>query len=350
MNKRTKKTIANVVIVAMILCGAVWIGSVFIHIGGEFTDNAQVEQDIVNVNSRVQGFIQRIYVDEYQHVNKGDTLLIIDDSEYDLHIAQAEANLSNAKAAKYATEKNVEEVANQISVTDAAIDEVYVLLENARTEYQRYLNLYEQEAVTKQELDGVQTHYESLKAKVATMERQKTGTGIAREQTTVRVDQNKAVIEAAHAALNLARLNHGYCVVVAPCDGFTARKLVQEGELAQPGMRLFSIVSDQSRWVTANYRETQLSGIHLGSLVEIKVDALGNHKFEGKVVNIANATGASISPVAPDNSTGNYVKVEQRIPVKIAFTSNNDMKLVHQLSSGMNVECTVLKDEQKEKE
>lgn len=344
MNKRVKKTIANIIIIAMILCGAAWIASVFIHTGGEFTDNAQVEQDIVTVNARIQGFVKRVYVGEYQHVHKGDTLLVIDDTEFRLHIAQAEAALAQAKAEKYATEKSVQEVSNQMKVNTAAIDEVRVLLDNAKTDYERYRTLYEDEAVTKQELDEVQTRYESLKAKVETMQQQNQGTDIVREMTTVRVEQGKTSIEAAKIAVDIAKLNLSYCTVLAPCDGYTAKKMVQDGELAMPGMKLFSIVSDQACWVMANYRETQRGGIQVGNLVEMKIDAFKGRMFEGEVVRIANATGASFSPVAPDNSTGNYVKVEQRIPVKIAFTANNDSAIVSQLSAGMNVECLVLPD------
>ena len=341
MNKRIKKTIANVVIVALILGGIAWIASIFVHVGGEYTNNAQVEQDIVNVTARVQGFVQRVCVGEYQHVNKGDTLLVIEDSEMRLHLAQAQAALANARTGKVAQQKGVQGVQNQMQVTDAGIAEVQVLLRNAETDYQRYLNLYRQEAVTKQQLDAVQTQYESLKAKVETMRRQKTGTGISREETTIRVDQQSTNIEVAEAALRLAQLNLSYCTITAPCSGFTARKLVQEGELAMPGMRVFSIVADQQRWVTANFRETQRGGIHVGDRVEMKVDAFPDVAFEGEVVNISTATGAQFSPVAPDNSTGNFVKVEQRIPVKIAFTADNDKQLLRQLSAGMNVECLV---------
>ena len=343
MNKRTKKTIANVIIVALIVCGIAWIASIFIHIGGEFTENAQVEQDIVNVNARVQGFVQKVYVGEYQHVNKGDTLLTIEDSEFRLHLAQAEAALANAQAGKSATEKGVQGASNQMKVTDAGIAEIQVLLKNAETDYLRYEKLYEQDAVTKQQFDAVKTQYESLKAKVETMRRQKQGAGIQQQETSIRVDQSAAGIEVAEAALNLARLNLSYCTVLAPCSGYTARKLVQEGELAQPGMRLFSIVSDQDRWVIANFRETQRGGIQIGSKVEMKVDAFKGKTFEGEVVNISTATGAQYSAVAPDNSTGNFVKVEQRIPVKIMFTQNNDKELLKQLTAGMNVECLVKK-------
>ena len=343
MNKRTKKTIANVVIITLMACGIGWIASIFIHVGGEYTDNAQVEQDIVNVHSRIQGFIGRIYVDEYQHVNKGDTLMTIEDSEFRLHLAQAEAGLQNTLAGKAATEKGVIGMTNNISVTEASTDEVNVLLKNAETDFLRYRKLYEQESVTRQQYDDVRTRYESLKAKVETMRRQRTGTGIARDEHTIRLSQQEAAIEVARAALDLARLNLGYCTVLAPCDGYTSRKMVQEGELVQPGMRLVSIVDEQKRWIIANFRETQRGGIAVGSRVKITVDAFRGNIFEGRVESISTATGARYSPVAPDNSTGNFVKVEQRIPVKIVFTKNNDHELLEQLTAGMNVECKVMK-------
>ena len=343
MNKRTKKTIANVVIITLMACGIGWIASIFIHVGGEYTDNAQVVQDIVNVHSRIQGFIGRIYVDEYQHVNKGDTLMTIEDSEFRLHLAQAEAGLQNTLAGKAATEKGVIGMTNNISVTEASIDEVNVLLKNAETDFLRYRKLYEQESVTRQQYDDVRTRYESLKAKVETMRRQRTGTGIARDEHTIRLSQQEAAIEVARAALDLARLNLGYCTVLAPCDGYTSRKMVQEGELVQPGMRLVSIVDEQKRWIIANFRETQRGGIAVGSRVKITVDAFRGNIFEGRVESISTATGARYSPVAPDNSTGNFVKVEQRIPVKIVFTENNDHELLEQLTAGMNVECKVMK-------
>lgn len=343
MNKRTKKTIANIVIVALIVCGIGWIASIFIHIGGEYTNNAQVEQDIVNVNSRVQGFVDRIYVGEFQHVSKGDTLLTIEDSEFRLHLAQAEAGLQNAIAGKAAGEKGVSGMANSMAVTEAGIDEVNVLLKNAETDYRRYEVLYGQGAVTRQQYDDVSTRYESLRAKAETMRRQRTGTGIARDEHTIRVEQQTAIIEVARATLDLARLNLSYCTVTAPCDGYTARRLVQPGELVQPGMKLFSIVNEENRWVTANFRETQRGGIVVGNKVEMTVDAFPGKIFEGKVAGISTATGARYSPVAPDNSTGNFVKVEQRIPVKIVFTEKNDHETVNQLTAGMNVECKVLK-------
>jgi membrane fusion protein (multidrug efflux system) len=343
MDKRTKKTVANIIIIALILGGMAWIGSNFIHIGCEFTDNAQINQNLVNVNSRVQGFIEHIYVEEYSHVGKGDTLMTIEDSEYRLHVAQAEAGLQNALAAKAAGVKGVTNAANSVAVTEAGMSELEVLLKNAETDYLRYKALYEQDAVTKQQYDAMRTQYESLKAKMETIKRQRVGSKINKDEHTIRIEQQDAAIEVAKAALNLAELNLGYCTIIAPCDGYTSRKLVQQGELVQPGMRLFTIVDEDSRWVVANFRETQMKNIELGDKVKIEVDAFPGKTFEGIVSHISTATGAKYSPVAPDNSTGSYVKVEQRVPVKITFTTDNEADAVNRLAAGMNVECKVLR-------
>jgi membrane fusion protein (multidrug efflux system) len=139
----------------------------------------------------------------------------------------------------------------------------------------------------------------------------------------------------------LAKLNLSYTVILAPCDGYTSRKTIQEGELVMPGKNLLAIENDEQKWVIANYRETQRKHIHIGSKVDIHIDAFPDYTFEGEVAAVSNATGAQYSPVAPDNSAGNFVKVEQRIPVKILFTKNNDSEMLSQLGAGLNAECKV---------
>ena len=150
-------------------------------------------------------------------------------------------------------------------------------------------------------------------------------------------------IEVAKAALELAELNLSYTIITAPCDGTMSRKNIQVGELITPGRLLCSIVDKNKKWVVANYRETQLKSINPGDKVKISVDAFPDVAFEGRVESISNATGASFSISSPDNSVGNFVKVEQRIPIKIVFTENNEDKSLNRLSDGMNAECKILK-------
>lgn len=337
MNKHTPKIIVNTIVIALLFCALGWFISLFWHPGVEYTDNAQVRKDIVPISSRVQGFVKEIRFDEFQTVHKGDTLLLIEDAEFRLALAQAQAGYQNALVGESAAGAGLATTDNSILVTQSAIEEVKIQLANAEADYNRYKNLLEKGAVTLQQFDGVKTQYEGLKAKVATMERQIATTRSARSEQEFHRQQSRMGIDVASAALNLARLNLSYTVITAPCDGVTGAKTIQEGELLMPGQRLLSIVSNAEPWVIANFRESQLGGIVVGSKVDVRVDALKDVKFSGEVESMADATGAQYSPMAPDNATGNFVKIEQRIPVKIKFTDGP----VERLSSGMNVTCKV---------
>lgn len=342
MNRRTKKIVINTAIIIVLITGFIWVCSRFIHLGSvEYTDNAQVRQYIVPVNSRVQGFIKEIRFDEYQQVHKGDTLVIIEDVEYRLHLAQAEANWQNTMAGKNVMGTTISTTRNNLSVSDASIEEVRVLLANAKKDYNRYKSLLAKEAVTQQQFDGVKTNYEAMKAKYEMMVRQKHSTALVKKEQTQRLDQNDAAIAVAEAALELARINLSYTVITAPCDGVTSRKTIQEGQLVQPGQTLLSVVDESEVWVIANYRETQTSHIAEGMPVEIEVDAVPGVTYKGRVEAMSKATGAQYSIIPQDNSAGNFVKVEQRVPVKIAFTGENKPEDMKKLRAGLNVECEV---------
>lgn len=343
MTKKTKKLIYNIVACILLLGAISWVCAKFIHLGDvEFTENAQVKQLIVPVNSRVQGYIKEVRFDEYQRVSKGDTLVIIEDAEYRYMVAQAEANLANAKSGKDAMHNVISTTSTNISVTDASIEEARIVFENAERNYKRFSTLYEQNAVTRQQYDDMNTAYLAAKARYDMLCRQKESVqAVSREQNT-RLGQNEAGIKLAEAALELARLNLSYTVVLAPCDGYTGRKDIQEGQLIQPGQTLVDVVDSEEKWIVANYKETQMTNITEGCEVEIEVDAVPNHKFKGVVRSISRATGTSFSLMPQDNSSGNFVKIEQRIPVRIDFTEDNDAEAMERVSAGMNVECKVL--------
>lgn len=343
MNKKTKKLIYNIVACILLLGAISWVCAKFIHLGDvEFTENAQVKQLIVPVNSRVQGYIKEVHFDEYQRVSKGDTLVIIEDAEYRYMVAQAEANLANAKSGKDAMHNVISTTSTNISVTDASIEEARIVFENAERNYKRFSTLYEQNAVTRQQYDDMNTAYLAAKARYDMLCRQKESVqAVSREQNT-RLGQNEAGIKLAEAALELARLNLSYTVVLAPCDGYTGRKEIQEGQLIQPGQTLVDVVDAEEKWIVANYKETQTANITEGCEVEIEVDAVPDHTFKGVVRSISRATGASFSLMPQDNSSGNFVKIEQRIPVRIDFAEDNDAEAMERVSAGMNVECKVL--------
>ncbi len=343
MKKNTKKLIYNIFVCIFLLGAIYWVCEKFIHIGNvEFTENAQVKQLIVPVNSRVQGYIKEVRFDEYQKVSKGDTLVIIEDAEYRYMVAQAEANLANAKTGKDAMHNVISTTNTNLTVTDASIEEARIVFENAERNYKRFSTLYEQNAVTRQQYDDMNTTYLAAKARYDMLCRQKESVqSVSREQNT-RLGQNEAGIKLAEAALELARLNLSYTVVLAPCDGYTGRKEIQQGQLIQPGQTLVDIVDSEEKWIVANYKETQTANITEGCEVEIEVDAVPDHKFKGVVRSISRATGASFSLMPQDNSSGNFVKIEQRIPIRIDFVEDNDAEAMERVSAGMNVECKVL--------
>lgn len=341
-NIKRNRLISNIVLTVVIVLGIVWVCSHFVHLGNvEYTDNAQVKQHITPINTRVPGFIKKIYFEEYQEVHKGDTLLVIEDSEYLLRLAQAEANYQNALVGKDAMHTTINTTQNNILVTDAGIKEAQVRLKNAEADYKRYSEMIKKNAVTAQQFDRVKTEYEAAKARYEQVTRQKQSTSLVKQEQTQRLQQNEAAIKVAGAELNLAKLNLSYTVIVATTDGMTGRKNIHEGQLVQPGQTMVTLIDNTEKWVIANYKETQTSVMENGQKVDIEVDAVPRVKFRGVVSSISDATGASMSLMPQDNSAGNFVKVEQRIPVRIEFTSENKEEDLKRLRAGMNVECKV---------
>lgn len=343
MKHHTKKIISYAVTAVVIAGAALWVGSKFYHPGNvEFTDNAQVRQQIVLVNSRVQGYIKEIRFNEYEPVRKGDTLVIIDDSDMRLRVAQARADYQNALAGRDVADRTIGVASANVAVTEASIAEAKVVMDMAATDFTRYKQLLEKDAVTRQQYDAAKTDYEAKKARYEMLARQRSATSSVVAETRQRVAQNDAGIELAKALLETAELNLSYCAIVAPCDGYASRKEIQTGQLVQPGQTLLDIVDSGDIWVAANYKETQLRHIVSGSEVEIRVDAIPGVTFKGTVKSISKATGASLSLLPQDNSAGNFVKVRQRVPVRIEFSAGNDAAAMEKLRAGMNVECEVV--------
>lgn len=342
MKNKGKKILSYIITIIVIILAGVWVGSKFIHLGNvEFTDNAQVVTQIVPVNSRVQGYIKEIRFEEFASVKKGDTLIIIDDSDMRLHVAQAEADYANAIAGRKVANRSVGVASANVSVTDASIAEAETVMLMAKKDFERYSKLLEQDAVTLQQYEAVATDYQAKKARYEMLARQRSATSSVVDETRERISQNDAGIALAEAMLETAKLNLSYCVITAPCDGYVSRKEIQIGQLVQPGQTLIDIVDSSDVWIEANFKETQLRHIAPGSNVEIEVDAIPDVVFHGKVKSISKATGASLSVLPQDNSAGNFVKVRQRVPVRIDFTNRNKPVDMEKLRTGMNVECKV---------
>jgi len=342
MKKKKMKLVYNLVVSILLLVCLGWVVSHFVHLGRvEFTDNAQVKQQIVPINSRVQGYVRKIYFEEYQLVKKGDTLLVIDDMEYRVHLAQAEADYQNALMGQKAMGASVRTAENNVQVTNAGIEECLVQMENAKKEFDRYEILLAQKAVTKQQYDNVRAGYEAAKARYNQVKFQKNTSSSVKDEQTLRLDQTSAQIKLAEASRELAYLNLSYTIITAPCDGVTGRKNIEEGQLVQPGQVILDLVNNEEIWVTANYKESQMPHIKAGNEVDLKVDAIPDMTFKGSVQSVSKVTGASFSMFPQDNSSGNFVKVEQRIPVRIVFSKDNPAGEMAKLAAGMNVECEI---------
>ncbi len=340
MSKKIIKRIYNVVIIALLLCGIGYVCSRFVHFGNvEYTDDARVERHISPVNTRVQGFISEIRFEEYQHVKKGDTLVVIDNSEHLFRLAQAQADLERALSGKSADAASIRTTASNVTVADAGIEEARVNLQNAQSDYERYKALLAKDAVTKQQFDAIETKYKAAKARYDQVQRQRKSTELVGNELEGRLGQSKASVSLAEAAVELAKLNLSYTVIVAPCDGRIGRKDIHVGQLVQPGQLLAKVVDDSDVWIVADYRETQLKHIEVGSEVKITADAVPGVEYKGRVESIAAATGSAWLGAPINNATGNFVKVEQRVPVRIAIEGNENLDA---LKAGLNVETEVL--------
>lgn len=342
MTKTIIKRTYNVVIILLLVVAIVWAFSHFVHgAGSAYTDDAQVHRLITPINTRVPGFIKEVRFTDFQHVKKGDTLVIIEDAEYRLQVAQAEAGLRGSQSGSSAVSASMATTASNVQTASAGIEEARVDMMNAKQDFDRFAALMKKDAVTRQQYDNAYARYMAAKARYEQASGRRQSAASVREVQTHQLGGSKAGESVAEAQLNLARLNLSYTVIVATCDGVMGRKDIHVGQLVQPGQMLARIVDDNEVWVVANYRETQMEHITVGKDVEFTADAVPGVVFHGKVEALSAAAGSAYSMIPVDNATGNFVKVEQRVPVRIALTDDNDPEKVALLRAGLNVETEV---------
>lgn len=339
-NQSARRKVLLNALTVLFLTGIILWGLVsYFHLYDEdFTEDAQVEEYINPVNTRVTGYIREIRFGEHQPVRRGDTLVIIDDSEYRIALKQALAQLKDAEAGHSLAQSNVGISETGTRISDANLEELKARLENEKTNLQRYANLLQEDVIPQYQYDAQQTEYEAMQARYEALRHQKTS---ARQNTRAveqRLKASEAALLKAEAAIDLARLNLQYCYITAPFDGTTGRRRIAEGQLLQAGQSLTTLLKAGDKWVTANYTESQIADIHVGDRMKIRVDALPGTLYNGEVEAISGATGSRYSSVPVDNSTGNFVKVQQRFPVKIRLT--DDENKLEQIKAGMNVEVS----------
>ena len=323
--------------VAIIVWGVIEVVCLFLNYSQTETSNdAQIEQYVSPINLRASGYIDKIYFTEHQEVHKGDTLMVLDDREYKIRVMEAEAALKDAQAGATIINATLNTTQTTASVYDASIAEIEVRLAKLEKDRKRYENLVKRNAATPIQLEQIITDYEATRKKLEAVERQKKAALSGVDEVSYRRVSTEAAIQRATAALEMARLNLSYTVVVAPCDGKLGRRSLEEGQFISAGQTITYILPNTQKWIVANYKETQIENLHIGQEVSVTVDAISDKEITGKVTSISGATGSKYSLVPTDNSAGNFVKIQQRIPVRIDFT-NLSKEDNERLAAGMMV-------------
>ena len=270
--------------VAIIVWGVIEVICLFLNYSQTETSNdAQIEQYVSPINLRASGYIDKIYFTEHQEVRKGDTLLVLDDREYKIRVMEAEAALKDAQAGATVINATLNTTQTTATVYDASIAEIEVRLAKLEKDRKRYENLVERKAATPIQLEQIVTDYEATRKKLEAVKRQKKAALSGVDEVSYRRVSTEAAIQRATAALEMARLNLSYTVVVAPCDGKLGRRSLEEGQFIAAGQTITYILPNTQKWIVANYKETQIENLSIGQEVSVTVDAISDIEFKGKV-------------------------------------------------------------------
>lgn len=345
MKKENHKThpgniVITVIAMVLILAGAVYFFQYWKYSAHyEETNDAQIESYINPVSARAGGYIQRVCFDEHQLVKQGDTLVVLDNREYRAQLEAAEAAMDDARAQLTVLTASIRSAQTGTSVNQDQIKAAQARFVQQQQDIRRYTNLVKEEAATGADLEQVKAHYDVAESdyNAAQNSLRTNEARIAELKTHFALLQ--ADIKRKQATLELAQLNLSYTIIRAPYSGRLGRKNILEGQQIQPGQPLVSIINEGEKWITANYKETQVAGMYIGQPVDIRVDALDSKVFRGRIMAIAGSTGSRFSLLPPDNSTGNFVKIIQRVPVKIQFIDGQSRGVL----PGMNVTVAVKK-------
>jgi membrane fusion protein (multidrug efflux system) len=377
--------IAVVVAVLVLVSIGIWWHSTFT----EDTDDAQVNGHLIQVSARINGQVLKVDVEENQVVKAGDVIAELDPADYQVAVENAEAVLASAQANAAAADVNVpittvntgsnlssagadvsgtvagvEQAQQQLEAAHARVTQAQANFTKAQADLARYKPLVEKDVISKQQFDAAVAAADATKAAVAdaraTEQAAGDGVKVARQRQaqaqaslkyaetgpqqvaaqSARAKQALAQVQQAQAQLDQAKLNLSYTRIVAPAAGIVTRKSVEIDQNVAAGQNLLTLVSLEDLWITANFKETQLRHMSAGQPVEIEVDATGK-TYSGKVTQIGGATGSVLSLFPPENATGNYVKVVQRLPVRVDFTDLKNQDPNHLLRPGLSVEPKV---------
>jgi membrane fusion protein (multidrug efflux system) len=338
---KPKKKLLFPIILGLVLVGAlIFTAKEYIYYQShEVTDDAQVDADISPVIARVSGYVREIRFADNQFVHAGDTLVVLDDRDYRIKLQQVQAALSSTQQTVDVSQFQVSEAKTNIATAQANVDAAGVRVNKATEDFNRYQNLYNDRAITKAQYDDAKAEKDEADAALK----------VAETQVPVqnkRVSTNERQVGAAasnlasrQADIDFAKLQLSYTVIVAPATGIISKRNIQLGQLVQTGQTLVAIVNDKGIYITANFKETQLEHLQVGEKVDITADAFPDKKMPGSVESFSGATGAKFSLLPPDNATGNFVKVVQRVPVRIKLEA--DSSTTDLLRPGMSVQVVV---------
>lgn len=337
--KKTKRApmIATVIMLSLgVLGGGYWFGY------GQYfesTDNAYLQGDITNISPKVSGYIVKSYVTDNQAVKQGELLVEIDARDYQATLDQANAHL-------HVTHANVDNLVAQQHLQRSQITQAQSRVDSAQAEYDRAIqqvarsrSLLKRNYASQDEVDSMLAQQ---KVTHAELNEAQANLVAANDQLIVlasQVKQARASVNEAEAQVEKAQLNINYTKIYAPTDGIIGKRSVRQGLLVQAGAPLMSLVPNNQIWIEANFKETQLSGIHKGQKVRLELDAFPDQPLEGVVDSFSPATGAKFALLPPENATGNFTKIVQRVPVKITLSTDNALQ--GRLLPGLSVIATI---------
>ena len=334
--KTFKNILPGIIIGTVVVIGVIFLAKeVWFAINHEETDNAQVEMSLVPIISRVSGYVDKTYADDYSTVKKGQLLMVVDSAELSLQLEEMKADLSQAQADIENAGASLVNAEAMLASVKGNLEVIRLRLSKSSDDLKRDKNLIEGNAITQKQLDDSQSAFDIASKQ---LESGKIDVTVSETRLAVLrslVNKAQAQAEIKKARIDQQKLKLSYCYVYAISDGKLGKKNIAEGQFIQAGTPLFTIVNSDSQWVVANFKENQLKNIHLGQLVNLKIDGNPKLKIQGKIVSLSDATGARFSLLPPDNATGNFVKVTQRVPVRIEIIDAEKYKDL--LRAGMSV-------------
>lgn len=303
------------------------------------TDNAQIETNNIPVLSRINGFVDSAFVKDFQEVKKGDLLFVIDKRELEIAVHQAEADLMTAKADLVNAQAQLKNSKQNQNVFTSSANVQEVRLQKAESDYKRDQALYNDQAITKKQLEDSKANFEAAQKLYTSNNEQTRLAGTQTSAVGAQIAKAESMIKLREAMLEQALLRLSYTRITAPISGRVNKVTLQTGQYIQPGQNLLTIVDNTHFWIIANFKETQIIDLKEGQEVDIHIDGYKEEDVKGKITAFSDATGAKFALLPPDNATGNFVKITQRIPVRIDFDNLESIRPI--LKAGMSVEVEV---------